>query len=345
MKWHIITLCLALVACGGSTTNMNRNDDLIPSRPVAASGGPKVGLVPDLGVTEGAVAQWALTPLPPNGGFERYNAGTLFPPDHWSMSNYLSSTGVWGTHVVSEFSSVHLGTNAIRFKPAGTQTSIESDFIEIYYGKKATANFWMKVNAVNATGSLINLVTGFYDKDGTALLFPDMGTWDLSALYFGSTPTGWVQFRGTGNNVLGHARASGAKYMKFIITVFDTSGTATDVTIDDFSSAWVEAQDEWTPANLQAPWVNFGGGYVPAQYMMDTMGFVHIQGQVKSGTVGSVIFNLPAGYRPKYNQQYPIMANNAFGLVSVNTNGDVKLDAATGTPFVTLNIPTFLGEQ
>lgn len=48
-------------------------------------------------------------------------------------------------------------------------------------------------------------------------------------------------------------------------------------------------------------WVDFnapGGTFNPGQYYKDQMGFVHLRGLVKTGTVNVSMFTLPSGYRP-----------------------------------------------
>jgi hypothetical protein len=57
-------------------------------------------------------------------------------------------------------------------------------------------------------------------------------------------------------------------------------------------------QEAFIAPTLLNSWVNFGSGYQEVGYMKDSMGFVHIRGMIKSGTLGADIFILPAGYRP-----------------------------------------------
>lgn len=54
----------------------------------------------------------------------------------------------------------------------------------------------------------------------------------------------------------------------------------------------------WITPTLLNSWVNYNTAYVGAGYRKLSDGLVVMHGIVKSGTAGSVIFNLPAGYRP-----------------------------------------------
>lgn len=46
-------------------------------------------------------------------------------------------------------------------------------------------------------------------------------------------------------------------------------------------------------------WVNYGLGYEEAGYYKDAFGRVYLVGTIKSGTINTVAFTLPGGYRPK----------------------------------------------
>jgi hypothetical protein len=61
------------------------------------------------------------------------------------------------------------------------------------------------------------------------------------------------------------------------------------------------------------------------------------RGTVKLGAaIPGVIFTLPAGYRPQYNEIFPAASNNAYGQVSVSTAGDVTASVGS-TAWITLN--------
>lgn len=87
-------------------------------------------------------------------------------------------------------------------------------------------------------------------------------------------------------------------------------------------------------------WVNFDAGFQTAAYYKDGFGVVHLEGLVKLGTSGSVIFNLPAGYRPALHKHFSVVANAAAGDIRVNTTGDV-VHYAGSTTWLSLDGVTF----
>jgi hypothetical protein len=86
-------------------------------------------------------------------------------------------------------------------------------------------------------------------------------------------------------------------------------------------------------AVFSGTWVNFGGTNESAQYMKDLMGFVHIGGVVKSGTIGTVIFTLPAGYRPEEAKIFAVASNGALGICTVNPDGTVVASSGSNVYF------------
>lgn len=79
----------------------------------------------------------------------------------------------------------------------------------------------------------------------------------------------------------------------------------------------------WVAPALSGTWAN-QAGYNPAGYYKDATGRVHLRGGVTGGAVPSTIFTLPAGYRPLNEQRHAVMANGAFGYVTVQTTGIVQ---------------------
>lgn len=90
-------------------------------------------------------------------------------------------------------------------------------------------------------------------------------------------------------------------------------------------------QPAWTAPTLLNSWVNFGSPYDTAAYMIDTLGFVHLKGMVKSGTVGAPIFALPAGYRPAANCIFAIDSNSAYGNIWIESGGNVTINTGSNT--------------
>lgn len=86
----------------------------------------------------------------------------------------------------------------------------------------------------------------------------------------------------------------------------------------------------WTAVTFQNGWSNFGGGYQAAQYRK-IGDVVQVRGLIKSGTVGSAAFTLPAGFRPVLDESRAVISNGVFGALYINAAGIV-------TPFVGSNV-------
>lgn len=82
-------------------------------------------------------------------------------------------------------------------------------------------------------------------------------------------------------------------------------------------------QEAPTVAALIAPWADFGAPARPVSYYKDAAGFVHLQGLVKSGVLGTTAFTLKAGYRPAGTLFLATVSNGAFGSLTITAAGDV----------------------
>lgn len=101
--------------------------------------------------------------------------------------------------------------------------------------------------------------------------------------------------------------------------------------------------DSGEPA-FQNSWVNFDTStFRGARFWKDPMGIVHIEGLVKSGTVGTTIFTLPAGYRPGNGLMFPSITNSGVGRVDVAATGNVVHNSG-GNTYFSINL-SFKQEQ
>ena len=102
----------------------------------------------------------------------------------------------------------------------------------------------------------------------------------------------------------------------------------------------IEVEAWLTPA-LGASWVNFDVvDETPIRYRKDPTGIVLVQGVIKDGTVtsGTVLFTLPAGYRPSHGLHLPMVSNNAFASVKVQPDGGVVIRSGWNAAFASLNL-------
>jgi hypothetical protein len=79
----------------------------------------------------------------------------------------------------------------------------------------------------------------------------------------------------------------------------------------------------WQVPTLNAPWLNYGDVFAVVGYRRDA-GRVQLRGLVKAGSGGTVIFVLPAGFRPPAQQIYPVVSDSSVtARIDVKANGEV----------------------
>jgi hypothetical protein len=119
-------------------------------------------------------------------------------------------------------------------------------------------------------------------------------------------------------------------------------GTAT-IADEAVTAAKMELQEDWIAPTLLNSWVNYGGGYETVGYMKDSLGFVHLKGLVKTGTIGLKFFTLPVGYRPAAVCIFAVASYALFGDVYVSVTGDVTANVGSSN-WVSLAGITFKAE-
>jgi hypothetical protein len=83
----------------------------------------------------------------------------------------------------------------------------------------------------------------------------------------------------------------------------------------------------WQDLPLLAGWAALAGAYVPS-FRTISGNRVEIVGTASggTGTNGTVVANLPVGYRPSLEQSLPLGTNRGFSVVlTINTTGDLML--------------------
>jgi hypothetical protein len=100
--------------------------------------------------------------------------------------------------------------------------------------------------------------------------------------------------------------------------------------------------------SLQNGWANYGGAYTPAGYWKDKNGIVHLTGLIQGGTTTSstILFTLPAGYRPYGTELFVQHSDSADRDVRVDVlaDGNVKI-AETAGSWVSLAGISFKAEK
>lgn len=95
----------------------------------------------------------------------------------------------------------------------------------------------------------------------------------------------------------------------------------------------------WIDMDLQNGWVNYTVGEANAQYRREPFGIVRVRGVVKSGTttVGTQLAVLKEGYAPPANFHIPIISNNQWAQMKVQSDGQLIVRANWSAVFASFN--------
>jgi hypothetical protein len=84
-------------------------------------------------------------------------------------------------------------------------------------------------------------------------------------------------------------------------------------------STWHEVGTAGEPAFTNA-WANYGAQFNTTAFRVDADGWVYMKGLVRSGTINTAIFTLPAAYRPWRNVYFPVMCANFTAYCQINAS-------------------------
>lgn len=92
---------------------------------------------------------------------------------------------------------------------------------------------------------------------------------------------------------------------------------------------WIEVQGG---VGFQNSWINYNDDVLwnTAAYYRDNSR-VYLKGLIEGGIADTVVFTLPAGYRPVKECVFAVAASSLFGEVRVQPDGDVIFKAGTAT--------------
>lgn len=141
------------------------------------------------------------------------------------------------------------------------------------------------------------------------------------------------------------ARSSAGNLVAKTITDFglslvdDANAAAGRVTLGVVAAA----DSTWTAATLLNSWVNEGSGsYFDAGYRkIDTT--VRLRGAIKNGTAtnGTVLFTLPAGFRPSKIQNFHVINPTGAAYVQIWSTGDVIVQGGASNLYLYLDQISF----
>ena len=97
---------------------------------------------------------------------------------------------------------------------------------------------------------------------------------------------------------------------------------------------------------MENSWVVYDAvNFASPEYYMDKLGRVHLQGLIKSGSVGAGATTLPAGYRPLTARIFSSVISGGSCRVDVKSTGVVYIDAGCTNTFLSLDGISFKAEQ
>jgi hypothetical protein len=127
------------------------------------------------------------------------------------------------------------------------------------------------------------------------------------------------------------------------INLKDLSVTTAKLGPNAVTAAKIEVQEAWIIPTMQNGWVRYDTSWPEAGYYKDSLGVVRLRGLVKSGTIPSTIFTLPAGYRPGFRTMLTTETNGGGARIDVEPDGRVIIQGGTNG-WVTLPPVSFRAE-
>lgn len=213
-------------------------------------------------------------------------------------------------------------------------------------GTNLTVNGDVKVGAVAATANPLQLIVQNWSTAaaGSAQI---IGGWQ-GANYWGigtDSSSGDLTVQIGNTNITGVWQATNItlKVAGGITSVKNTldDGSGNLTTFGTITTAGINIE-AWNGITLQNAWINTGGVYALARYRKDKHGVVWLQGRIQGGTTtsGTLLFTLPAGYRPISKLSFTVVTNNTsadqVGQIDIDTTGNVYLIVGYNT-YLTLD--------
>lgn len=113
-------------------------------------------------------------------------------------------------------------------------------------------------------------------------------------------------------------------------------------------SFYATGKATWSNLTLQNGWVAYGGIYAVPQYTKGSDGIVRVKGLIQSGTTtsGTIIANLPSGYRPALTSLQNGVCNPiVYCRFDVQANGNIVARDNVNAGWSSLDDITFIAEQ
>ncbi|NBD09278.1 fibronectin type III domain-containing protein [Corallococcus silvisoli] len=259
---------------------------------------------------------WAVLPL--NADFEALSDPAA-PPDGWSLS-----PGTWGVDAFdgATGSTVFSGLRSVRLAPTLLATLLGSQPFVVRPGDLLFPSAMVSKGseAVNPAHQGILFIRwldasfGFISAVVVDQVQASLGSW---------------QELGRGANVVA---PFGARYAQLFVG--KANPLAYTLYVDSARVAWQPRPQDYQQASMisASGWVGAGAPRNP-NYYKNSAGDVVLGGGMKSGTMGSAAFVLPAGYRPLNEQRLLVDCGAVVGRVRITSDGSVTPISGSTTEF------------
>ncbi len=252
--------------------------------------------------------------------------------------NVASRVDVWtdGTIRLVVGSTSWVALDGINFMPNGTSFNALTPLLNgwVIYGSPWASPGYMtdSVGRVHVKG----LISGGSTANGTAMATLPVGSRPQYYMHLvddAAGAFGLISLDTYGNVV---AKGFSNSYDSIQAMFYPSSYTAGSV-----------CTTNWCSLTLQNGWLQHGTGFTPPSYTKASDGMVVVNGLIDSGTTtpGTVIANLPAGYRPKERLIMNCASNMASGRIDIMPNGDIMIDAGISNAWASLDSISFMAEQ
>lgn len=253
--------------------------------------------------------------LPPNGSFEGIRLNTFYggPPDHYDMV-----TGTWGSDLnmgpaKGGPDAIH-GARYLRFLGTSVATSVRSKYFPVACRHVYELSGWIyRDTGDNDVKLEVEWYTGAKSSISTSSYTIDLGNLTASAWNYVRTIVTAPATAAFGRFVAKKGSASA--------DVFHLDGCR----LEWCGEAWRYVGDSGEPSFANS-WVNYdAANELKAAFRRIAGGEVEVQGIIKSGTVGTTAFTLPAEARPADTKRFAVMSNGGLGWVDVAQDGQVQV--------------------
>lgn len=220
---------------------------------------------------------------------------------------------------------------------AGTGTAIKE--VDIEFTSTADSNFlWGVFSNNELAGADFSVDLSANQRNYIDRLKSTSNDFQTQQILLGenTSPNGHILFSGTGDGTNPAITLEGTSGSQTLDIVSSGAGTLRlnpedGITLEASTLVQVGAGAN----DFQNGWTNHGGSRKVAGFYKDPFGIVHLEGGISNGsvTVPNIIFNLPVGYRPSARIRFSTTADDAFGELFIDFDGNVYYQAGANLEF------------